>query len=111
MREGDLFVISPNPSYTGDLVVNVYLTNTGALIKAYQYLNMKLYLEGSVEAPDYRLLAPENGVATFNLENCAGGSHTLSVIGGSYCLDSRDSDEWEAGWTVTPEFYCEATQR
>lgn len=111
---GDLFEITPHPDYTGDLAVKVYLVNTDNLTKAYKYLNMELYLEGSVEAgktPNYRVLTLENGVAAFNLVGLAGGSHTLSVTGGDYTLNSREPNEWEAGWTVTPELYCEVTQR
>jgi len=112
---GDLFDVIPNANYTGDLAVKVYLTNTGALVKAYQYLNMKLYLEGSVEAgetPNYRLLALDNGEVTFHLENYTpGNTYTLSVTGGSYCLVSTDSSQWQAGWSVEPEFYCQVMQR
>jgi len=119
---GDLFDITPDDDYTGDLAVKVYLTNTGDLVKAYQYLNMKLYLEGSVEAgetPNYQLLTLDNGEATFNLKDYAPGTYTLSVghgaspaiPGGSYGLVSTDSSVWEAGWTVTPEFYCLIMQR
>jgi len=112
---GNLFVVTPHPAYTDDLVVKVYLTNTAALVKAYQHLNMKLYLEGSVEAgetPDYQLLTLDNGVVTFNLVGYyAAGSYTLTVIGGSFSLNPNDPSGWEAGWSVTPEFYCEVTQR
>ena len=111
---GDLFDITPDDDYTGDLVVKVYLTNTGDLVKAYQYLNMKLYLEGSVEAgetPNYQLLTLDNGEATFNLQGYAPGTYTLSVTGGSYGLVSTDTSQWEAGWTVTPEFYSLIMQR
>jgi len=108
---GNIFVITPHPDYSGDLLVKVYLTNTSALVKAYQYLNMKLFLQGSAEAPGYQLLTLENGVATFNLEGCSGGSQTLSVIGGSYRLVSNDPSQWGAGWSVTPELHCEVTQR
>ncbi len=106
---GDLFIVTVSPAYTGDLVVKVYLTNTGALIKAYQYLNMKLYLEGSVEAtetPNYRLLTLQNGKVALNLEAPHDPTHTLSVIGGSYSLISADPPA-----SITPEFYCEITQR
>ncbi|GAI22719.1 unnamed protein product, partial [marine sediment metagenome] len=109
-----LFDITPDDDYTGDLAVKVYLTNTGDLVKAYQYLNMKLYLEGSVEAgetPNYQLLTLDNGEATFNLKDYAPGTYTLSVTGGSYGLVSTDTSQWEAGWTVTPEFYCLIMQR
>ena len=106
---GDLFVATPHPDYAGDLTVKVYLVNTAALIEAYQYLNMELTLQGAAENP--QLLTLHNGVATFALQGCAGGTHSLSVTGGSYCLVSDDPEEWEAGWTLTPELYCEATQR
>ncbi len=111
---GDLFEITPHADYTGDLAVKVYLVNTDNLTKVYEYLNIELYLEGSVEAgqtPNYRVLTLENGVAAFNLVGLAGGSHTLSVTGGDYGLISRDTSAWEEGWTVIPELYCEVTQR
>ena len=68
---GDLFTVSPNVAYSGDLVTKVYLANPANLIKAYRYLNMKLYLEGSVsanETPNYRMLTLQNGEAAFTLE-------------------------------------------
>ncbi len=68
---GDLFTITPNTIYTGDLMAKVYLANTGNLTKAYQYLNMKVFLESSVEAgetPNYRLLTLQNGEVAFTME-------------------------------------------
>ena len=114
MPTDDLFVVYPHTDYTGDLAVKVYLTNTDNLTKAYQFLNMELYLEGSVEAgqtPNYQLLTLENGVAIFKLEDGSSDNYTLSVTGGDYTLNSREPLEWEEGWTVTPELYCEVTQR
>ena len=111
---GDLFVVTTHPDYTGDLLVKVYLTNTGDLVKAYQYLNMKLYLDGSMEVfeePGYLLLTLDNGVAYFNLEGSNGGSRTIAVIGGSYGLISNKPDKWQDGWTVIPEFFCEVAPR
>ncbi len=111
---GNLFEVTPHPDYSGDLAVKVYLTNTDNLTKAYQYLNMELYLEGSVEAgqtPNYQLLTLENGVAIFKLKDGGSDNYTLSVTSGEYCLTSREPLEWEEGWTVTPELYCEVTQR
>ncbi len=111
---GDLFTITPVTGYTGNLAVKVYLLNTANLMKAYHYLNMKLYLTGSVEAsetPNYRLLTLENGVASFTIEDQGGVTRTLSVIGGSYYLVSNNSSQWSPGWTLTPQFYCEAVQK
>jgi len=110
----DLFEVTPHADYTGDLIVSVYLVDTDNVTKAYKYLNMELYLEGSVEAgktPNYRVLTLANGVATFSIEDSVSDNYTLSVIGGDYTLNSREPNEWEAGWTVTPELYCEARQR
>ena len=111
---GDLFDIVPHTNFSGDLAVKVYLVNTGDLAKAYQSLNIDLYLEGSVEAgetPNYRTLTLENGWVTFNLKDYSPDTYTLSVTGGDYELVSRDTSEWEEGWTVTPELYCQIVQR
>lgn len=108
--KGDLFMITPDDNYTGDFTVKVYLANTGDLVKAYQYLNVKLYLEESEEAgetPDYQLLTLENGVVTFHLKEYVPGIHTLSVTGGGYGLVSGYPSEWPEGWSVVPELYCE----
>ena len=112
--DGDLYDITPHPDYTGDLLVKVYLTNTGNLLKAYQYLNMKLYVADSLEAektPNYQILSIETGVVLFNIEGGSEESYTVEVIGGSYRLISGDPEEWGEGWNITPEFYCEVAQR
>jgi hypothetical protein len=110
----DLFDINPHPDYSGDLLVRVYLVNTDNLTKAYKYLNMNLYLEGSLEAgktPNYQVLNLENGVASFSIDGATSSAYTLSVTGGDYRLTSREISEWAADYTVTPELYCEVTQR
>lgn len=111
---GNLYVITPHPAYTGDLAVKLYLTNTGALTKAYRYLILKLYLGGSIEAgqtPNYQLLTLENGVASFNIVGGASANYTLQVTGGSYSLLSGDANQWPVGWSLTPEIYNEVTTR
>ncbi|MFC2048526.1 hypothetical protein ACFLSK_03765, partial [Chloroflexota bacterium] len=65
----------------------------------------------SGKTPNYRTLTLENGVAAFTLIDGGSDNHTLSVTGGTYTLTSREPLEWEADWTVTPELYCEVTQR
>jgi len=69
---GDLFNLSPDATFGGNIVAKVYLANAGDLIKAFSYLNMKLYLAGSAEAgetPNYRMLTLQNGEAMFTLED------------------------------------------
>ena len=112
---GELYIITPHTEYPGDLHVKIYITNTNDLIKAYQHLNMKLYVEDSIEAsmtPDYQVLSLENGVAAFNIVGgTATANYTVEVIGGSYRLISDDPYQWGEGWTHIPEFYCEVTQK
>ena len=111
---GDLFVVTPHPEYNGDLNINLYLTNTAYLRKAFRYLNMQVFVANSLEAgkdPAHLMLTLENGVASFNLEGGTSGNYTIQVIGGSYNLVSGNPDDWGAGWSVTPEFYCEVGQR
>lgn len=111
---GDLFDITPHPDYTGDLLVKVYLTNTAELLKAYKYINMKLYMADSLEAgktPDYQILSIETGVVLFNIEGGSAESYVVQVSRGSYRLVSGNPGEWGEGWSITPEFYCEVAQR
>ena len=111
---GDLYDITPHADYTGDLLVKLYLTNTAELLKALQYINMKIYVANSIEAgktPNYQILSIETGVVLFNIEGGSAESYTVEVTGGSYRLVSGDHEEWSEGWSVTPEFYCEVTQR
>ncbi|MFA5309659.1 MAG: hypothetical protein WC370_09285 [Dehalococcoidales bacterium] len=111
---GDLYDITPYPGYMGDFNVKIYITNTAALLKAYEYCNMKLYLAYSIEAgetPNYQVLSLENGVASFNVQGGSAASYTVSIVGGGYRFVSDTPEEWSPGWTVEPEFYCEVSQR
>jgi hypothetical protein len=112
--QGDLYKITPAADYTGDLMVKIYLMNTSNLIKAYRYLNMSVYTTNSLEAgetPTYKVLSLENGVVEFNIMGGMAAYYKVSVTGGSYSLISDNPANWSPGYTVTPEFYCEVTQR
>ena len=111
---GDLFDINPHEDFTGDMLIKVYLTNTASLLKAYQYINMKVYMADSLEAgesPEYQVLSIETGVVMFTIEGGTAEDYTVEITGGSYRLISDDPDDWGAGWSVIPEFYCEVCQR
>ncbi len=112
--QGGLFVITPHPDYTGDMLVKIYLTNISELLKAYKYINMKVYMSDSLEAaktPNYQVLAIETGVVVFNIVGGSAESYTVQITGGSYRVMSDNPDEWGTGWSIVPEFYCEVTQR
>ncbi len=71
---GYLFDLTPNAQYSGGATATIYLANTGDLVKAYDYLNMKVYVYGSAEAdetPNYQLLTLQNGGVTFNRADIA----------------------------------------
>jgi hypothetical protein len=114
---GDLYDITPHLDYTGDLLVKIYLTNTADLLKAYEYINMKVYMDDSLEAakaPNYQILSIDTGVVIFNIQGLSAAPYTpytVSISGGAYRLISDTPEEWGSGWSVTPEFYCEVTQR
>jgi hypothetical protein len=106
---GKVFKVYVNKYYTGDLLVKVYLVNAGALSLAYDQLDIELTLANSVDG--VQTLTMDKAVATFNLVSRPGNNNHLRLVGGSYHLISDNPEEWAEGWTITPEFYCEATQR
>jgi len=112
---GNVFIITPHADYTGDLLVRVYLTNSGALTLAYQHLNMKLKLANSVEAGDprhqYQVITLNNAEVTFNLQGQAGTACNLTLEGGGYATNPYDPLAWQEGYSVNPALYCEVTQR
>ena len=100
---GDLFDITPNAAYTGDLQVGVYLTNAADLIKAYKYLNMKLYLEGSEEAsqtPDHQVLSLQNGRANFSLAGITSSSKSWTQTSQS---EFEDGTLYQLDTTTSPD--------
>lgn len=110
---GTLFDIAPDSSYTGDLVIQVYLVNTGDLIPYYQHLNMKLEYQdsGSAIVDDQgipQVLNLQNAAVTFDWSSGNGTSpYYVKLTGGGYRLH-----KWK---TVTgdyqPQLWCEVTQR
>ena len=119
---GNLFTITPDADYTGDLVVKVYLTNADELTAAYQHLNMKLELWDTDVSPvniyaaetghTFQMLTLDNGVATFDLEYDAGTiPYEVQLADGCYTTNPRSPNDWNANYEVSPLLYCEVTQR
>lgn len=125
---GDLFTITPQANYNGDLVVKVSLVNVGDLVKGYMFLNMKLQLwdcavanhgtgnnvtdsawQSGGSAHEWKLLSLENGVATFALKSyTAGNTYYVYLAGGSF--HTHPWSTFIGATSVSPEFYCEVTQ-
>jgi hypothetical protein len=110
---GTLFDIAPASGYNGDLVIQVYLVNTGDLIPYYQHLNMKLEFQDrdNIIADDQgiaQVLNLQNAAVTFDWSSVNGTSpFYVKLTGGGYRLH-----KWK---TVTgdyqPQLWAEVTQR
>jgi len=91
------------PIGTGD-----YYTTTGTAINEVhdgdRWIQYKAYFTGT----DASTPTLSDVSITYSGQAVA---YTIEVVGGGYCLVSDNIDEWGAGWMVTPELYCEITQR
>ena len=109
-----LFDISPHSDYTGDLVIHVYLVNTGELIRQYHHLNMVLeYQDSDNNAVDYwgreEVLTLQNADVAFYTESDNGTApYHIQLTGGGYRLH-----QWKTltESSVQPQLWCEITQR
>jgi hypothetical protein len=112
--QATLFNMSPHGEYTGDLIVHVYLTNAGELIRRYHHLNLKLELHDSLGANvsvqgEYQVLNLNNADVVFEWGYGNGTApYYVDLVGGSYRLHP-----WRTGLSgsVQPEIFCEVTQR
>lgn len=111
---GDLYTITPDASYTGDLVITVYLTNAGELIRYYQHLNMKLEFMDSTnttadEQGEVQVINMQNSQVLFTWANDPGaGPYTVKITGGSFRIHPFKS---LTGGSYQPQLWAEITQR
>ena len=111
---GTLFTVTPDSSYTGDLVIKAYLVNTGALSRYYEHLNMELRFWSSTnvtadEQGISQVITLDNSEATFTWANGTGtGPYKVQLLGGGYRLHPWKS---MSGGSVQPQLWLEITQR
>ena len=110
-----LFEITPDADYTGDLVIQVYMVNTGELIRQFQHINMAIELRdsgGNVTADEQgaiQVLNLQNAEALFTWSNGTGESpYKVELTGGSYRLHPFKT---LTGGSYQPLIWCEVTQR
>ena len=111
-----IFDITPTENYTGDLVVTVYLINTGQLVRQYDHVNMMLEFQDSTnstvdEQGTVQVLNLQNGQVLFTWENGTGTSpYKIALTGGSFRLHPFKSFLDGSG-SYQPQIWCEITQR
>jgi len=113
-----LFDVTPTENYTGDLVITVYLINTGQLIRQYHHVNMTLEFQDStnstadeqgVAGEPIQVLNLQNAEVLFTWENGTGTSpYKVVLTGGGYRLHPFKS---LTGGSYQPQIWCEVTQR
>ncbi len=111
---GTLFTVTPDASYTGDLVIRAYLVNTGELSRYYEHLNMSLEFTDNASAivdeqAITQVLTLDNSEVLFTWENAFGDSpYKVELTGGGYRLHP-----WKTltGGSVQPQLWLEITQR
>jgi hypothetical protein len=96
---GDLFVVTNPNNFDGNLLVTLYLTNTGALASDFRYLNLDVgvyYNSANSATPTWTLLSDEylslqDATVTFTVPAAdfydSGGGYgelSISVDGGDY---------------------------
>lgn len=120
----DVFKIDIEDEYTGDLQVDVYLTNVHDLSKVYKHINMKLQLvdyEGDVlhstSGHEWELLTLENGRVKLDLDKSLISSPTdnsivyVKLLGGGFTTHNQELMPWSDGYAISPVMFCEVTQR
>jgi len=111
---GTLFTIDPHDDYTGDLVITVYIVNTGQLIRHYHHCNMLLefqdYNGDKVDEQEIgQLLNMQNATVEFTWANGTGDiPYKVKLVGGSFRVH-----RWKVltGSSVSPQIWAEITQR
>jgi len=116
---GKLFTINPytgppGENYTGDLVITVYLINTGELIRQYHHLNLALRYTDNFglmadEQSETQVLSLQNAQVMFTWTSGNGTSpFSVDVVGGGYRLHPFKA---MTGGSYEPQVWCEVTQR
>jgi hypothetical protein len=109
-----LFDITPEASYTGDLMIKVYMVNTGQLIRQYHHINMTVEFQDSTnttadEQGTIQVLNLQNAEALFAWSNGTGtGPYKVQLTGGGYRLHPFKT---LTGGSYQPQIWCEITQR
>ncbi|MBA7635764.1 hypothetical protein ES703_43368 [subsurface metagenome] len=111
---GKLFTVTPGANYTGDLVISVYLVNTGELIRQYRHLNMVLEYTDNAGNPvdeqgEIQVLNLQNAEVLFTWNGTGNSPFAVEVVGGGFRLHPFKT--FPTGASYQPQVWCEVTQR
>ncbi len=98
---GELFDVTWDPAYTGDLEITVLLTNADELIEAFQYLNMEIGT-GSTGSTIQEVLSLQNAKVSLNVD----GTDNVTLLGGSW----RTHKVFGPNPDVIPDLWAEVSQ-
>jgi hypothetical protein len=112
---GDLYHVDTT-GYTGDVLVTVYLTNAGMLVRDYTYLNFQVNVwSGTSGAWIQATRADSSAIGSVYLTEINGSvnlvlagntEYCITIDGGSYYCISTNA----AGGSLSPAFYIEVKQ-
>jgi hypothetical protein len=115
VTHGDLYYVDTT-GYTGDVLVTVYLTNAGMLVKDYTYLNFQVNVwSGTSGAWIQGARADDSPIGSVYLNQINGSvsmvllgdtKYCITIDGGSYYCISTSA----AGGSLSPAFYIEVKQ-
>jgi hypothetical protein len=109
---GDLFTITPETDYTGDMVALITLTNPADLVEAYRVLIFEIEIWDSAGTPAQmgttEYLTLPKGEITIEIDQTGFTSpYTVQITGGAYMTH-------RGGWTAgneDPTILCDVIQK
>ena len=101
----DLFVVTPNANYAGDLQIRLDMTNAGELEYRFFKARTEVFDNAGAQVGRTEFVTLRNGAADFPLIYGAGWTspYTVTITGGSFYYVGT-------GAGLSPAFYCQVSQ-
>jgi len=101
----DLFVVTPNANYAGDLQIRLDMTNAGELEYRFFKARTEVFASDGARVGRAEFVTLRNGAADFPLIYGAGWTspYTVTITGGSFYYVGT-------GAGLSPAFYCQVSQ-
>jgi len=99
----DLFVVTPNPNYAGDLRIRLDIVNAGELEYRYFKARAEVFADDGSRVGRAEFVTLRNGSADFDLPLSGSLAYTVTITGGSFYYVGT-------GAGLSPAFYCQVSQ-